>query len=83
MLVNLPLSSINESILAARTHISSPLRLLVSSLKRNPRRGLMVAYLEVGGLGVELIFNKNIIEPGDNKEYIKETVDVMAILYLK
>jgi len=43
----------------------------------------MVAYLEVGGLGVELIFNKNVIKPRDNKEYIKETVDAMAILYLK
>jgi len=39
--------------------------------------------LEVGGLGVELIFNKNVIKPGDNKEYIKETVNTIAILYLK
>ena len=29
------------------------------------------------------MFNKNVIKPGDNKEYIKETVDTMAILYLK
>jgi len=43
----------------------------------------MVTYLEVGGLGVELIFNKNVIKPRDNEEYIKETVDIMAILYLK
>jgi len=43
----------------------------------------MVAYLEVGGLGVELMFNKNVIKPKDNKEYIKETVDTMAILRLK
>jgi len=43
----------------------------------------MVAYLEVGGLGVELMFNKTVIKPGDNEEYIKETVDVMVILYLK
>jgi len=43
----------------------------------------MVAYLEVGGLGVELIFNKNIIKPRDDEEYIKETIDVIAILCLK
>jgi len=43
----------------------------------------MVAYLEVGGLGVELIFNKNVIKPRDNKEYIKETAGAMVILYLK
>jgi len=83
MLVNLPLSSINESILAARTPIGLPPRLLVFSLKRNLRRELMVTYLKVGGLEVELIFNKNIIKPKDNKEYIKETVDTIAILRLK
>jgi hypothetical protein len=43
----------------------------------------MVAYLEVEGLGVELMFNKNIIKLGDDKEYIKEAVDVIAILYTK
>ena len=43
----------------------------------------MVAYLEVGGLGVELIFNKNVIKLGDNKEYIKEAVDAIAMLYAK
>jgi len=43
----------------------------------------MVAYLEVGGLGVELMFNKNVIKPRDNEEYIKETADAMAILRLK
>jgi len=43
----------------------------------------MVAYLEVGGLGVELMFNKNVIKPRDNKEYIKETIDAIAILRLK
>jgi len=83
MLVNLPLSSINESILVARTPIGSPPWLPVFSLRRNPRRGLMVAYPEVGGLGVELIFNKNVIKPRDDKEYIKETADVVAILHLK
>jgi hypothetical protein len=83
ILVDLPLLSINKSILAARTPISSPLRLLVSSLRRNLRRGLIVTYLEVGGLGVELMFNKNIIKLGDNKEYIKEIVDTIAMLYIK
>ena len=43
----------------------------------------MVTYLEVGGLGVELIFNKNIIKLGDNKEYIKEAANTMAILRIK
>jgi hypothetical protein len=43
----------------------------------------MVAYLEVGGLGVELLFNKNIIKLGDNKEYIKKAVDTIVILYIK
>ena len=79
----MPLLSINESILIARTPISSPLWLLVSSLRRNLRRGLIVTYLEVGGLGVELMFNKNIIKPGDNKEYIKEAVDIVAMLRVK
>ena len=63
--------------------ISLPLRLLVSSLRRNLRRGLIVAYLDIGGLGVELIFNKNVIKLEDNKEYIKEAVDTIAILYIK
>jgi hypothetical protein len=57
--------------------------LLVSLLRRNPRRGLIITYLEVGGLGVELIFNKNIIKPGDNIEYIKEATDAIAVLYIK
>ena len=81
--MDLPLLSINKSILAARTPISSPLRLPVSSLRRNLKRGLIVTYLEVGGLGVELIFNKNVIKLGDNKEYIKEAVDTIAMLYVK
>ena len=83
MLVDLPLLSINESILAAGTPISLPPRLPVSSLRRNLRRGLIGTYLEVGGLGVELIFNKNVIKLGDNKEYIKEAVDTIAMLYIK
>ena len=75
--------SINKSIIIARTPISLPLRLLVSSLRRNLRRGLIVTYLEVGGLGVELIFNKNVIKLGDNEEYIKEAVDAIAMLCVK
>ena len=43
----------------------------------------MIAYPEVGGLVVELIFNKNFIKPGDNKYYIKEAVDTIIILYVK
>jgi hypothetical protein len=43
----------------------------------------MVTYPEVGGLGVELIFNKNVIKPGDNIEYIKETANTIAILCIK
>ena len=42
----------------------------------------MVAYLELGGLGVELIFNENIIKLGD-EEYIKEAVDTIVMLYIK
>jgi len=83
MSVDSPLLSINKSILTVGTPASSPLRLLVSSLKRNPKRGLIIIYLKVGGLGVKLIFNKNIIKLGDNMEYIKEAVDAVAILYTK
>ena len=43
----------------------------------------MVAYLEVGGLGVELMFNKNVIKLGDDKEYIKEAADTIAMLRVK
>ena len=81
--MDLPLLSINKSILAAGTPVGSPLRLLVSSLRRNLKRGLIVTYLEVGGLGVELIFNKNVIKLGDNKEYIKEAANTIAILRIK
>ena len=59
------------------------LRLLVSFLKRNLRRGLTVAYPEVGGLGVELFFNKNVIKLEDDEEYIKEAINTMVILYIK
>ena len=81
--MDLPLLSINKSILIARTPISLPLRLLVSSLRRNLRKGLAVTYLEVGGLGVESLFNKNVIKLGDNKEYIKEAVDTIVMLRVK
>ena len=37
----------------------------------------------MGGLGVELIFNKNVIKLGDNIEYIKETANIIAILRVK
>ena len=43
----------------------------------------MITHLKVGGLGVELIFNKNVIKPGDNIEYIKEAIDTVAILHIK
>ena len=77
------LLSINKSILIARIPITSPLQLLVSSLRRNLRRGLIVTYLEVEGLGVELIFNKNIIKLGDNKKYIKEAANTIVIPRVK
>ena len=79
----MPLLFINKSIFAARTPISLLLYLLISSLKRNLRIGFIVAYLIVKGLEVQLIFNKNTIKPEDNKEYIKEAVDTIAILYIK
>ena len=43
----------------------------------------MVTYLEVGGLGVVLMFNKDVLKPGDNIEYIEEAADTIAILYIK
>jgi len=43
----------------------------------------MIAYPEVGGLGVILMFNENVIKPGDDKEYIKEAIDAMAVLRAK
>ena len=60
--------------------IGLPLRLPVSSLRRNLRRGLTVTYPEVGGLKVELIFNKNVIKLEDDIEYIKEAIDAVVIL---
>jgi len=29
------------------------------------------------------MFNENVIELGDNKEYIKEAIDAVAILHVK
>ena len=43
----------------------------------------MVTHPEVRGLGVELLFNKNVIKPGDNEEYIKKATDAVAILRVK
>ena len=83
MLVDLPLSSIRESILAARTPTSLPPRLLVSSLRRNPRQGFTVNHLEVDGLGVQSMFNKSVIKLEDNKEYIKEAIDAVITLRAK
>ena len=79
----MPLLFINESIFTAGTPINSPLRLLIFFLKRNLKKGLIVAHLKVGGLEVESMFDKNIIELEDNKEYIKEAVDIITILYIK
>ena len=81
--MDLPLSSINKSIFVAGTPVSLPLQLPVFSLRRNLRRGLIVTYPKVGGLGVELLFNKNIIKLGDDKEYIKKAADTIAILHAK
>jgi len=83
MLVDSPLLSINKSILAVGTPVGLPLWLPVFSLRRNPRRGLTITYPEVGGLGVELMFNKNVIKLGDDVEYIKEAIDTVAILRAK
>ena len=43
----------------------------------------MVTYLKVGGLGVELMFNKNIIKLRDDVKYIKETANAVTILCTK
>ena len=60
--------------------INLPLQLPVFSLKKNLRKGLIVTYLEVKGLKVKSIFNKNIIKLKDNIEYIKEAADTVIIL---
>ena len=53
------------------------------SLKRNLRVRLTTTYPEIGGLGIELIFDKNIIKPKDNKEYIEEAADAIVMLRVK
>ena len=83
MLVDSPLLFINKSILIVKTPAGSPLRLLISSLRRNLKRGLTVTYPKIKGLKVELIFNKNIIKLEDNKEYIKEAINTITILHIK
>ena len=83
MSVDSPLLFINKSIFAAKTPAGLPPRLAIFSLRRNLRRGLTVTYLKIGGLGVELIFNKNIIKLKNNKKYIKKAVNTVAMLYIK
>ena len=45
--------------------------------------GFIVAHLTVKGLRVQLIFNKNTIKLRDNKKYIKEAINTIAMLYIK
>ena len=75
-----PLLFVNKSILIARTPISSPPRLPVSSSKKNLKRGLTVTHPEVKRLGVKLMFNENIIKLKDNVKYIEEAIDAIVIL---
>ena len=63
--------------------IGLPLRLPISSSKRNLKTGFTVAHPIVKELEVQLIFNKNTIKLGDNKKYIKEAVDIIIILHTK
>ena len=83
MLIDSPLSSINESIFMAEMPAGLPLQLPIFSLKRNPKRGLVVTHPEIKRLGVELMFDKNVIELGDNKEYIEEAANTVAMLCTK
>jgi len=57
--------------------------LLIFFFKKKSKKGLIVTYLKVGGLKVELIFNENVIKLKDNKEYIKEAINIIAILCIK
>jgi len=43
----------------------------------------MVAYLKVKRLKVKSMFDENVIKLRDNKEYIKEAADIVAILCVK
>ena len=83
MLVDSPLFFINKSILVAEIPIGLPPQLLIFFSRRNLRRGLIVTYPEIKRLGVELLFNKNVIKLKDDKEYIKEAIDIIAILHTK
>ena len=83
MLVDSFLSFINKSILVAGMPAGLFLQLLISSLKRNPKRGLVVTHPKIGGLGMESMFNKNVIKPRDDEEYIKKVTDTMAMLCAK
>jgi len=47
------------------------------------KKKLIVTYLEIGGLKIELMFNKNVIKLKDNKEYIKEAIDIIVIFCVK
>ena len=53
------------------------------SLRRNPKVALITTHPEVGGLGIELMFNENIIKPGDDKEYMEEATDIIVMLCAK
>jgi len=79
----LPLLFINKSIFIARTPISLPLYLLIFSLKQNPKRGFIVNYSAIKGLGIYSIFNKNIIKLKDNKKYIKKAINTIVMLCAK
>ena len=81
--MDLPLLSINKSILIARTPVGLLLQLLISLLRRNLRKGLTVTYPKIKGLGVKSIFNKNIIKLKNNVEYIKEAINTITILHAK
>jgi len=74
---------INKNIFIVGTPIGLTLRLLVFFLKRYLKKGLIVAYLKVKRLKVKLIFNKNVIKLGDNKEYIKEAINIIVIFCVK
>ena len=83
MSVDLSLSSINKSIFVVEMPIGLSSQLLVSSLRKNPKRGFTIAHSEVKGLRVKLMFNKNIIKPKDDIKYIKKAADAIVILHIK
>ena len=45
--------------------------------------GFTVTYLTVKRLKIQSIFNKNTIKLENNKEYIKKTINIIAILCTK